>query len=86
MTLRDLKLLLNIIENRINYGLEIDRSTLIEFKDKSKHLNYIFAPNVTQRVIDNHNFPINPNRVSYKSLSQILITDLHLVTISIITM
>ena len=43
MTLRDLKLLLNIIENKINYGLEIDRSTLIEFKDKSKHLNYIFG-------------------------------------------
>ena len=43
MTLRDLKLLFNIIENKINYGLEIDRSTLIEFKDKSKHLNYIFG-------------------------------------------
>ena len=43
MTLRDLKLLLNIIENKINYGLEIDRSTLIEFKDKSKHFNYIFG-------------------------------------------
>ena len=50
MTLRDLKLLLNIIESRINYGLEIDRSTLIEFKNKSKHFNYIFGLGVLQNL------------------------------------
>ena len=43
MTLRDLNLISNIIDDKLNNGLEIDRSTLIEFKDKSKHLNYIFG-------------------------------------------
>ncbi|MDC3145316.1 FAD-dependent monooxygenase [Candidatus Pelagibacter sp.] len=43
MTLRDLKLLLNLIEKKLDYGLEIDRSILAEFKDKSKHLNFIFG-------------------------------------------
>ena len=43
MTLRDLKLFSNIINNKLNYGLEIDTSTLLEFRDKTKHLNYIFG-------------------------------------------
>ena len=43
MTLRDLKLISNIIDNKLKYGLEIDRSILHEFKNKSKHLNFIFG-------------------------------------------
>ena len=43
MTLRDLKLFSKIIDNKLNYGLEIDKSTLLEFRDKTKHLNYIFG-------------------------------------------
>ena len=43
MTLRDLKLISSIIDNKLECGLEIDKSTLIEFRDKSKHINYIFG-------------------------------------------
>ena len=43
MTLRDLKLISSIIDNKLECGLEIDKSTLLEFRDKSKHLNYIFG-------------------------------------------
>ena len=43
MTLRDLELFSNIIDNKLNYGLEVDKSTLLEFRDKTKHLNYIFG-------------------------------------------
>ena len=43
MTLRDLKLFLKIIENRLNFGLDVDRSSLIEFRNKTKHYNYIFG-------------------------------------------
>ena len=43
MTIRDLKLISKIIDIKLNCGQEIDKSTLIEFKNKSKHLNYIFG-------------------------------------------
>ena len=46
MTLRDLKLFSNIIDNKLSYGLEIDQSALLEFKDKTKHLNYIFGAGI----------------------------------------
>jgi 2-octaprenyl-6-methoxyphenol hydroxylase len=43
MTLRDLKLISSIIDKKMECGLEIDKSTLLEFRDKSKHINYIFG-------------------------------------------
>jgi len=43
MTLRDLKLISSIIDKKLECGLAIDKSTLIEFRDKSKHINYIFG-------------------------------------------
>ena len=43
MTIRDLKLISKIIDIKLNCGQEIDKSTLIEFKNKSKHFNYIFG-------------------------------------------
>lgn len=46
MTLRDLKLFSNIIDNKLNYGLEIDQSALLEFRDRTKHLNYIFGAGI----------------------------------------
>ena len=46
MTLRDMKLFSNIIDYKLNYGLEIDRSALLEFRDKTKHLNYIFGAGI----------------------------------------
>ena len=43
MTIRDIKVLLSLIDLRINVGLPIDSSILEEFQNKTKHYNYIFA-------------------------------------------
>ena len=46
MTIRDIKLLLNLIDFRINLGLPLEKSILTEFQNKTKHYNYIFASTV----------------------------------------
>ena len=43
MTIRDIKILLNLIDSRINLGLPLEKSILVEFQNKTKHYNYIFA-------------------------------------------
>ena len=46
MNIRDLKLLLNIIKNKIDVGLPLDKSVNVEFQNKAKHKNYIFSHGV----------------------------------------
>jgi len=46
MILRDIKILLEIIDNKINLGLPLDISVLHDFEYKTKHLNYIFSTGV----------------------------------------
>ncbi len=43
MTIRDIKVLLSLIDFRINLGLPLDSSILLEFQNKTKHYNYIFS-------------------------------------------
>jgi 2-octaprenyl-6-methoxyphenol hydroxylase len=43
MTIRDIKILLNLIDFRINLGLPLDNSILVDFQNKTKHYNYIFS-------------------------------------------
>ena len=43
MTLRDIKILSEIIKSRINLGLPLDSSVNYEFEKKLKHKNYIFS-------------------------------------------
>ncbi len=43
MILRDIKILSELIDNRLNLGLPIDSSIPREFEYKLKHLNFIFA-------------------------------------------
>ena len=43
MTLRDIKVLLNLIENKESLGLPINYSMYQEFENKTKHLNFLFA-------------------------------------------
>jgi len=43
MTIRDIKILLNLIKNKESLGLQIDHSIYEEFENKTKHLNFIFA-------------------------------------------
>ena len=46
MTIRDIKILLSLIDYRINLGLPLDSSVLKEFQNKTKHYNYIFANSI----------------------------------------
>ena len=43
MTIRDIKILLNIIKNKLEVGLPLDKSVSIEFQNNVKHKNLIFS-------------------------------------------
>ena len=43
MTLRDIKILSEIIQEKLNLGLPLNVSVNEEFEKKSKHINYIFS-------------------------------------------
>ena len=46
MTIRDIKILSDLIDFKISLGLPIDSSILKEFQNKTKHYNYIFSESV----------------------------------------
>ena len=46
MTIRDIKILLEIIDNNLSLGLPLDKSILLDFELKTKHLNYIFSTGI----------------------------------------
>ena len=46
MTIRDIKIFLDLVKNRVNLGLPIDSSINSEFENKTKHINFIFANGV----------------------------------------
>ena len=46
MTIRDIKILTNIIKNRYDLGLPLDSSVNEEFENKSKHKNFLFSNGV----------------------------------------
>ncbi len=46
MILRDIKILNKLIDDKIDCGLPIDNSLLIDFKNKVQHFNYIFATGI----------------------------------------
>jgi len=43
MTLRDIKILSQIIQERLDLGLQIDHSVYEDFEKKTKHFNFIFS-------------------------------------------
>ena len=43
MTVRDVKILIKIINNRIDLGLPLDSSVNNEFEKKTKHKNFLFS-------------------------------------------
>ncbi len=43
MTIRDIKILLNIIKKNLDLGLPLDETINIQFEKKIKHINYIFS-------------------------------------------
>ena len=46
MTIRDIKVISNIIQNKINLGIQLDSSICKEFENQRKHLNLIFASGI----------------------------------------
>ena len=46
MTIRDIKILINIIINKKNLGLPLDKSVNYEFEKISKHKNLIFSSGI----------------------------------------
>ena len=46
MTLRDLKILLNIIQKKIDNGLEVDSSCLKDFEETTKSKNFYFSQGI----------------------------------------
>ncbi len=43
MTLRDINVLVKIIEDKINLGLSLDKSVCIEFEKQTRHRNFVFS-------------------------------------------
>ncbi len=46
MTIRDIRILNQIINNRISLGLELDSSVCIEFEKKLRHKNFLFSSGI----------------------------------------
>ena len=46
MTIRDIKILLDIIKKKVEVGLPLDKSVSIKFQDSVKHKNLIFSNGV----------------------------------------
>ena len=46
MTIRDIKILSKIIDEKNNLGLEINSEVASEFEKKTKHLNYLYGTSV----------------------------------------
>jgi 2-octaprenyl-6-methoxyphenol hydroxylase len=46
MTIRDINILSEIIQSKINLGIQLDASVLEEFEKKTKHINFIFASGI----------------------------------------
>ena len=46
MTLRDLEILLKILQKRIDLGLQLDPSVFEEFENKVKHFNFIYSNSI----------------------------------------
>ena len=43
MSIRDIRLLINLIDSKLECGLELDNSICIDFEKKIKHKNYLFS-------------------------------------------
>ena len=46
MTIRDIKTLSDIIQNKVDLGMQLDNSIFKEFEKKTKYMNFIFSSGV----------------------------------------
>ena len=68
MTIRDVKTLSNIIQNRIDLGMQLDSSILNDFETKTKNKNFIFS-NSIDFIYEVFNFD---KKIKNKSFNKIL--------------
>ena len=68
MTIRDIKIISNIIQNRIDLGIQLDSTILEEFEKKTKHINFIFSSAIDS-IFEFFNFD---KKVKNKNLNKIL--------------
>ena len=46
MIIRDIKILENIIDQKLTLGLPLDKSIFKDFESKTKHLNFLFSSGI----------------------------------------
>ena len=46
MTIRDIKVLSEIIQNKIDLGMQLDSSILSEFEKETKNKNFLFSNSI----------------------------------------
>ena len=46
MTIRDIKVISVIIQNKIELGMQLDSSILTEFEDETKNKNFLFSNSI----------------------------------------
>ena len=46
MTIRDIKILSDLIDYKIDHGLSLDQSLLKEFESRTRHLNYLYVSSI----------------------------------------
>jgi len=68
MTIRDINIISNIIQNRIDLGIQLDSTILEEFEKKTKHINLIFSSGIDS-IFEFFNFD---KKVKTKNLNKIL--------------
>jgi len=71
MTLRDIKILSKIIQDRINLGLPLDSSVCFEFEKKSKHFNFLFSSSIDW-IYEFFKFDSNYNKEYSKNLYKLI--------------
>ena len=71
MTIRDIKVLSNIIENKLDLGLQLDSSINREFEKNVKYKNFIFS-NGIDLIHDVFNFERKTNNIALSKSIQIL--------------
>ena len=46
MSIRDIKILLDLIKKKIELGIELDGSICKDFEKKAKHKNFVFSQSI----------------------------------------
>ena len=71
MTIRDIIILSSLIDDKIDLGLDLDKSVLNDFQNKTKHLNYLFGMGV-HFIHEFFNLDNKTNNIISKSIFNVL--------------